>query len=232
MNLLDAFDDLDQLKPASFYEIGSVEFKRMISSTISSLTTESLAIQLQMNDNIFVDNEQITTNMESLRSQYVEIFNLQNMYYRDTPTWWIDVFRDSGDMMIANLKKDLKLSEKKYDLNWEVCIKHGTTIYKFNKDKRVVLIGRKMGCDILLPNKSITEPGTSRLHAIVYLLPEFGMNVIVDVGSLHGIKTLKRSSSKKCINSLPSDRKIITLDWEESADLRFYFVDMSINPKI
>ncbi len=193
--------------------------KKMFSNIVAGYSSSSGAIQMCPSADPEADKKKLNENAACLRSKYLEIFQLQeNVYDNDQqPNWWIDVFRDSGDIMVEKLKQELKLPEPQEPVNdnWEITVKYGEVTQKFNKDKRVFLIGRRQGCDIWLPQNA------SRLHAIVYLIPELKMTLVVDVGSLVGIVTDKRGSDKPCVSSLPESRKIIVLDWCEFASLKF-----------
>jgi len=77
----------------------------------------------------------------------------------------------------------------------------------------VILVGRFDGCDIKLP----ASTRTSRLNAVIFPLLDSNTLLIVDVGSICGVKTLQRTSGEPLVSSLPNARRPIMVKITETA---------------
>jgi len=131
--------------------------------------------------------------------------------------------------MLERLTSEKKFSSVEIDEFWEIPIKYGSQIFVANNVNRTLMIGRRPGCDITFDEK-LEE--NSRLHAIVYFLPELNLTAIVDPGSLHGIETMERNPSLLPEHSTPTARKIILLEHGEYAKLKFCEEQIIISPKL
>ena len=69
------------------------------------------------------------------------------------------------------------------------------------------------------------------LQCLIYFFPSKGKIVVVDLGSLMGVKTKYRSTDEPCVNSLPEARNILIFDREETVILELCSKQISINPK-
>ncbi len=93
-------------------------------------------------------------------------------------------------------------------------------------------------CDVKLIKE---HNGSSRLHAIVYFYPNHyvpnvtdpnkGVILVVDVGSMEGIRTISRPSGKPKVDSLPRNRNILIFEWNESAVLQLATEKIVLTPK-
>ena len=92
-----------------------------------------------------------------------------------------------------------------------------------NAASPTVLIGVKPGCDI--------EAGLSRLHAIVYIFPSLASVLVVDVGSMTGIRTLERSDkTKPLVSSKPEARAVLEFGLKERVVLSLGGCSIMLNP--
>lgn len=95
------------------------------------------------------------------------------------------------------------------------------------KNRLVILVGRQPRCDLRTQSSQ-----TSRVHAIVFLLPATRSFLVVDVGGRTGIYTKARSSSTlPRVHSLPHQRNVLVFEEGETAVLKIANVDLTINPK-
>jgi len=86
------------------------------------------------------------------------------------------------------------------------------------EDVIVLTIGKKTGVSFQL---DIYDTAASRLHLILFIFKKYRKMCIVDVGSMNGIKMLKRSHTvdkekKELISSIPYKREIIYIDFDET----------------
>lgn len=182
-------------------------FNRAISATIVGRPSEAEAI--------------INEGEEIIREQYCKIFDLQNSQHKNDPNWWKQEFENAGKLLVDSFeKKDGQLPLEKFNIAFN------GKMYEFN-DKRVITVGRYVGCDVQFPNIG----SSSRLNALIFLFPESEKYVVADMGSYWGIKTEKRSSGKPCANSLQKARNILIFDWTETTILTLGDMKIGINPK-
>lgn len=195
------------------------KFSKMISQSIAQSVYN---VTKHENSSKQISSKEIS----SLRQQYVDVFNHQQNEFVSEPNWWIEVFRKTGDDLLELIKKDLPQNNN--NVSGEFSIKCGCDQpYKFT-DRKVILMGRRTGCDVQFPSIRID---TSRLHAIVYLLPEINKIAVVDVGSLSGIQTVERSSGKECERSEPDSRRVLMFEWNEYAKFEFGSLEVAFNLK-
>lgn len=190
-----------------------MQFSQSISTNIHNMSR----VQKNPSQDSKADDTVIKTNLQSLRDRYLEIFNLQSSK-KEEPKWWIDVFRNTGDEMVHLMKKDYA-SKVVCDRDWCVNVKCMDKTYKFKEDHRVIMVGRNHGCDIQLKDRDV-----SRLHALIYLLPEISKIAIVDVGSLNGI--IMTSSS-----DLSLKRRTVMLDFDEFGKFCVGTIEFAVNMK-
>lgn len=91
---------------------------------------------------------------------------------------------------------------------------------------QVVTIGRKYGNNLEISTHNIE---LSRLHCVIFALMD--KLVVIDPGSLMGIKTIERSSDARKINSLPDDRHVLVFNKNESFVLELAGLRITISPK-
>jgi len=91
-------------------------------------------------------------------------------------------------------------------------------------NKNIITFGRDARCDIVIDHHSC-----SRLQGIAFITTT---NVIVvDPGSFLGIHTVKRSSDKDLVHSLPGQRRGLIFDRDESFELNMV-ESVTCTPKI
>lgn len=200
-----------------------------LSQTISNTLFDMAMMQTHPSGDIYSDQKFLNDSSKNLREIYTKIFDHQDKYCSNDPLWWMRIFRQTGDQMLENMKKDHQITAIPFNSDWEIVLKYGSKIFRANKDKRLLTIGRRHECDINFDQKF---QDTSRLHALVYFLPEFNLTAVVDVGSLCGIETLERSSGLSCESSAPDMRKIIMLQHGEFAKLKFCSEQIIFSPKL
>lgn len=156
----------------------------------------------------------ITESVERMRVTYCKIFEKQ--VQKEDKDWWKKQFNEFAEISIKEIRgrkeKELGAVNIAYDRKTYSCT------------KELILIGRYSGCDIQLKQNV-----TSRLHAMIFILPE--KIVVVDVGSFFGIVTKERSSGKELVDSLPNKRAVLFFDRNETVILSLGIEEICINPK-
>lgn len=183
-----------------------------LSSIISSMTTTSMLTN---------NTTQSRETTEAIRGAYEKIIILDN---------WKDKFEKIADGIINNIIKDMAKTHAttefvKFDT--VITIACSAQLYDFDLGKKCITIGTNKNCDIEL----LGNLGCSRLHTMLFPLPQLGIFVLIDLGSATGIKTRKRSSQKQLINSLPNQRNVLIFDWNEIVVLDLGNQIIAINPK-
>jgi len=163
-----------------------------------------------------INGTQTLEDTEELRAAYEKIIVTET---------WNQQFVNAADIIIENLKKDKELIPI---TNTSFSISQEGHMYEFNNEK-YILIGRKPGCHVQFID--FVNNGTSRMHAMVFPLPELNMIIVVDMGSFNGILTLKRSSNKQCVSSFPNSRNVLIFDWNEVAILKMGNLQIGLNTK-
>ena len=171
---------------------------------------------------------------EDARRLYLKMFDDQEEYHKDDEFWWKKQFEESAKSTINDFIKNFKEKqeqneEKKNNLN-----KQALTIYfdknllTFEGSNELILFGRKSGCEISTSSKNCE---ISRLHLLIFILYEINKIVMVDPGSFHGIKTLKRSKEYPLVNRLPGNRQLLVFDMDEIVELEIKEQKILLNPK-
>ena len=194
--------------------IAEIIFSQYLANSNNKLTTDEL---------VLTQGRAVV----NLRKAYEEIFNAQEKYYTDDPNRWKNIFIESGVQLSKKILSELKDGNNSSEEH-KVIFGCNNMIYDL-QDRKVILVGRYKGCDISLASEK--DKSVSRLHAVIFLFEEFNKIFVVDVGSLDGIITTKRSSDAKCINSLPEKRDIIILEYDEQVILNLGNIKLFINPK-
>lgn len=172
---------------------------------------------ISKNTTQFFENKTTAQNNEDteiMRKSYLALIMLPN---------WKEEFEKIADIVITNLMTTMPtvdISETQMSISTD------SKLFEFD-NKKCVLIGNNEGCDIALYHSL----GCSRLHAILFPMPQLGIFVIVDLGSMYGIKTIKRSTNADLVHSLPKQRNTLIFTWGEIAILRFAEQTVAINPK-
>lgn len=167
-----------------------------------------------------------------MRKAYLEVFELQYTTYKDDKTWWKKEFHNAGMIMLSSMEAAFEASTLDAGftglsavVDKEIFIAYNEQLYVF-KD-RMVTVGRHPGCSVEFLQKS----GTSRLHAVIYLLPEIEQYIVLDLGSCDGIITTNRSSEQPCLCSIPRARNLLSFHFDEVALLSMGVAKLAINPK-
>ncbi len=188
------------------------------SKLISNLISSSTKIYMSKADEELKVNPQVSIQSDELREAYLQIIEKPD---------WKKQMEDSAVMISQDLMNDLLLREVK---ETRFTIAHSGNLYEFDsKVSKFITIGRMKDCDILF--NGYGSGLTSRLHAMIMPLPQFGIYLVVDMGSYYGIDTLKRSSGKALISSHIKSRNILVFDWNEVAIFRMGSEKIGINPK-
>lgn len=185
------------------------------SSSVSSIVSSSVSS--------IVNNDS-----EKLREIYCKIFDDQDKLYKNNQSWWIDQFQEASQIYLDDFKKQADSKEINNDWNLTISCNGQFHDYSSNSNKRLILFGRKHGCDILIQH---TNQFISRLHAMIFIIPEINKIVIVDPGSISGIVTLLRSSDNQLINSLPKSRAVLVFDITEMFVIKLGNIQLGFNLK-
>lgn len=192
------------------------QIARVMTSCVASQVSAALAPAQVPADYNPIDNA------AELRRAYELAFS--------TPDLTKEILLSVGYAVVEQLKKtipELKdQKEQKVDFS-EYAIFHSAKGLAIG-DKPVVAIGR-MFSDIAFPE---ADTNCSRLHALVFPLPVYGVVAVVDVGSYTGIITTKRSSDAKCESSTPVSRRALIFKLDESAALLMGNQQVLLNPKL
>lgn len=137
--------------------------------------------------------------LKNIRDDYVQHIEEPN---------WKEYF-----MMVSNIiSSSLPNLGKPYSI--DVFVQYQKHIYLLKGP--IIVIGRKSQSDVKLdPNND----QFSRISAIIMFFQK--KTVVIDVGSLYGIKTLTRSNNDQLEHSISTERKPIVFDSSESFTLKF-----------
>ena len=186
--------------------------KLYMSTLVSSVLRKTInEYALSTTTHMSVDDE------ETLRSAYLKII--------ESPDW-VATFTETGRALISEQMKITPPAEggPGPSAPEALTIAVNKQLYSFSKE--VVLIGRKQGNDIKLP-----DPGVSRLHVLIFLLPSEDMYLVVDIGSLCGFRTLARSGEGPLYRSKPQAREVGIFKWRETATIQMENLTFAFNPK-
>lgn len=170
------------------------------------------------------DTSQYTQDMEELRKTYLSIFDDQEKNHKDDLLWWKNQFINISNKLSEEYTLMSNSTTDKYE---KIVVGYNNELHEFGTDKKIILIGRMYGCDILFKNNLYI----SRLCGIIMILSGIRKILVIDVGSSHGIMTYNRSSNKEKQHSLKGERKVLLFDLDESFCLKFGDVMLSISPK-
>lgn len=164
----------------------------------------------------------LEANEETLRKDYEALFQLGK-----PNDWLIEEFRFIATTMMY---------VEKYPVDNRpsaLTVRSGNQVFHYDKHSWLIF-GR-----VLQSTPKITgleSPHVSRLMCLVYLPqkqgpPEQRKFVVVDLGSLGGIKTIIRSRpDMPCESSLPGARRMLTFDADETFRLQHGNVTLTFNP--
>lgn len=92
------------------------------------------------------------------------------------------------------------------------------TNYGLKKINKYAFVGRAKECDIVI-NDLDSKFSCSRIQCIIIITSE--KTYVIDLWSILGTKTINTGNTKKIINSIPNDRKILEFELNETFQLRF-----------
>lgn len=174
-----------------------------------------------------IDIEQLNTNTELLRQAYEQVFTDQsNIYQKTNPNYWKEELHRAATLIIKEMIDTHPGGAVSASNTVPLTIAFNGHMYSFENSNHI-LIGRYPNCDVEV--KGIFT--VSRLHAIIFPIQAINKYLVVDVGSLLGINTVKRSSAADKINSVPKKRMVLMFDWNEVAVLDLGGAIICINPR-
>lgn len=200
--------------------------EKLANSRLVSLITRCIAIQSRVDRGEINDTTEITTSIVDIRYIYVRM--LESLNHLRT--------RLRFESISEEIKKSISIifhdNIKNNDTNRSFMI---TTFHGGNWSSQVldgsksVMVGRLDFCEVKLPTEDLT---LSRLNAIIIPCPNINKMFIIDVGSVLGITMLERSSGKKLVNSTPTFRSVMIMDYDETVVVRLgQSLKLCINPK-
>lgn len=166
--------------------------RKTISKLVSHTTVNSVRNkeQVKIETDLLLNKNNNKEEADDLRKAYEVIIVAKD---------WKQQFKQISDDIVQNLTREMETKLVSEDEK-AISVAFGNFFFNFNSDdNNCVFIGRLSGCDVLFPD----TPYSSRLNGILFPFPQFGIYVIVDLGSFFGIVTEKRSSDKACVSSLP-----------------------------
>lgn len=167
------------------------------------------------------DKKIITEGISELRANYLKICDSGN-----SSTWIKDQFLQIKNKMLETYFEINKFEPVENINKEKIVIDHDSKLIEYEYEKDVILIGRHCFCDIVFPPFC---DYLSRLHAIVVVLRNINKIFVIDVGSILGIKTTKRTSDKPLKNT--KEDSILEFDLNESFVLQFGDRNITFHPK-
>eukprot|EP00756_Hemistasia_phaeocysticola_P047865 Hpha_TRINITY_DN22322_c0_g1::TRINITY_DN22322_c0_g1_i1::g.177893::m.177893 len=140
---------------------------------------------------------------------------------------WRSELLNVAQTIVITTPMDMCSEVPEPETEWSVGVKYQGKVRTFSKS-RIVTVGRYPDNDVQLNETSL---GCSRLHCVVFALPEKRRLLIADVGSCVGVQVTERSGPEGLLSSVPRKRKPILLQWGETAVLRLADETVVINPK-
>ena len=170
---------------------------------------------------------------ESLRRTYERVFHEQDTLRRGEPDWWKAQFLESGAAIKRSLAADAADAPQRSDAEdgaavaeFSLCLDE-QPVQTFSTQTSAVLVGRRPGCDVHFDANNF-----SRLHALVYPLPETRQLLLVDVGSFHGIVTRRRQRADEGLpQSVANARAALLFGIDERVVLSLGSRTLALNPK-
>jgi hypothetical protein len=192
-----------------------------------------------------------------MRKAYVQIFSEQDVDHKETPLWWKDQLLG----IATSLKQDMirlfstpdsreeeapslfptlcqSLDAKELDTlspTFELAINGHLQTFSWTETP-VVTIGRMPGCDMRFTEEDVQKKLTmSRLHCLVFPVPEARRFIVVDVGSQMGYHTTHRSvalDQKYHLTSQAFGRQSLFTEKDEIVVLTLANSTLVINPKM
>eukprot|EP00697_Spironema_sp_BW2_P007828 gnl/Spiro4/22225_TR10941_c0_g1_i1.p2 gnl/Spiro4/22225_TR10941_c0_g1~~gnl/Spiro4/22225_TR10941_c0_g1_i1.p2 ORF type:complete len:324 (-),score=44.12 gnl/Spiro4/22225_TR10941_c0_g1_i1:97-1038(-) len=199
----------------------------------SSLISRAVSAMIAHTDCGFGDNvarrRSRKTSMEQIRGFYLSVFQRSTHPILDLATSSLD-FVDSDVLGTTRPCSAALFCVHTYTVQIESRVGSGTSACRFMRatstSQLPFTIGRDPTCTL-----SILSEDVSRLHAVVFCYPckyvvnhtnpSRGVLVVVDVGSLHGIRTLRRSGRLPPQHSTPDNRNVLMFEWGETFQLLF-----------
>lgn len=182
------------------------------------MTTESMTISMTLSMAMSRPLECLTIQEEeAIRRSYLAIIQRS--------TWRAELL-DIAHSIVLTTPMETCEEVPEPEEHWSVSIKYQGQVQTLGS--MIATVGRNPNNDILLNEKSL---GSSRLHCVIFALPEKRRLLVADVGSCAGVQLTERSGPEKLSSSLPKRRKPILLQWGETAVLKLAEETLVINPK-
>eukprot|EP01062_Namystynia_karyoxenos_P083197 TRINITY_DN9522_c3_g1_i1.p2 TRINITY_DN9522_c3_g1~~TRINITY_DN9522_c3_g1_i1.p2 ORF type:complete len:612 (+),score=182.75 TRINITY_DN9522_c3_g1_i1:70-1836(+) len=155
---------------------------------------------------------------EQLRKDYLEVIQKES---------WKQELLDVATAIVLQTEMNPCMAAPEAEAGWVVTVKYGRHIHEF-RENRALCIGRNDGCDLILNQSALA---CSRLHCVIFALPEKRRLLVADVGSCVGVRMVERSGPEGLMHSLPQLRRPMLLQWGETAVLQLADQTVVINPK-
>lgn len=140
---------------------------------------------------------------KSLRERYLEW--ISSVSTKDS---FVSLANKVRSLMNKDVKSDDKIEKGIYVR--DISSKEDPKYFHSN----CVVVGRFECCDLKIDKSEFT---VSRVHAIIIFLKD--KTIVVDIGSLNGIRTISRTTKKECLHSLHDSRKVLEFEKDEEFTL-------------
>lgn len=190
------------------------------------------------------DKTKLKANSEKTREIYEKILEEQESH-PDHPTYWKEQFIKTAQSMLKTYtpsdnesdeiqpSKKLKIEEKEIKIGYVNSREKTTKMFTFDSKIDLIIIGRyeikSVGCDIKM--RTVNDNYVSRVHLIVIPLKNTNKFALVDVGSLSGIRIIKKNKNNCDETSLPNARKVLFIDFDDFAVIKAGQDKIIFNPK-
>jgi hypothetical protein len=177
----------------------------------------------------------------ALRTQYESVFAMSGPSIVDMtdliavqgdalgqPMYWRRVLRDAAEQMVKKCPEESQAAaaSSSEEPSEPVTVSYNGQTYEFPRSKRIVLIGVRHGCDIVL-----TTPGASRLHAVLLLLPQ--ALYVIDMGARSGVRMSAREDhTQRLLTSTLEERCVMKCGPHETVVLQLFSDIVTIHPRI
>ncbi|AYV86788.1 MAG: forkhead associated FHA domain and RING domain protein [Sylvanvirus sp.] len=244
----------------STFSSGIQAFYAASSASTSSRPMTKDDIEIQKAKSTSIDQY---SGKDPLRKAYIEIFEEQNSYeHQNNSLWWKEqlvgiaqglkaemLHKYSQTMqpgilypspIIQEMKEMERISNEPESLSslsstFDIAINGRTSTFPWS-ETTVITVGRRQGCDIALNHVDIQKMlSLSRLHLLIFPIPEVRRFILVDVGSLTGFETIQRSvavNPSYRLTSQPFGRQNLLTEKDEVVVLKLSNSTLVIHPKV
>lgn len=181
------------------------------------MSEESRRIYNLLSSSFLGNNSRISDQeMESLRSDYLKLIEEND---------WMEQLLLISHNLQESIREKMFLLPVESVTNLTLFVSLGTNISELSPSLPFT-VGRNPGCHL----GSASNLSLSRLHVVIFPMPEYGKVIICDIGSLCGITMKKRSSNQPCVSSFPNDRNIIVIEYGETALFELGTYELMVSP--